>query len=40
VRIEAWVNREYERDGSMKVTEGLYTYVKVDDERRPILIPA
>lgn len=40
VRIEAWVNREYERDGSMKVTEGLYTYVKVDDERRPVLIPA
>ena len=39
VRVEAWVNREYESDGSMKVTEGLYTYVKVDDDRRPILIP-
>ncbi len=40
VRVEAWVNREYESDGSMKVTEGLYTYVKVDEKRRPILIPA
>lgn len=39
VRIEAWVNREYEREGSIKVTEGLYTYVKVDEERRPIKIP-
>ena len=39
VRIEAWVNRDYEREVSIKVTEGLYTYVKVDEERRPIKIP-
>jgi len=39
VRIEAWVNREYERDASIKVTEGLYTYVKVDEDRKPITIP-
>lgn len=37
VRIEAWVNREY-HGTSIKVTEGTYTYVAVDETRRPIPI--
>ena len=39
VGIEAWVNREFGEDGSsIKVTEGEYTYVKVDEKRNPIPI--
>jgi len=39
VGIEAWVNREFGEEGSgIKVTEGQYTYVKVDDKRNPIPI--
>ena len=39
VGIEAWVNREFGEDGSsIKVTEGEYTYVKVDENRNPIPI--
>ena len=38
VHIEAWVNREYEANKSVKVTEGDFTYVKVDDNRNPLLI--
>ena len=39
VGIEAWVNREFGEDGSsIKVTEGQYTYVKVDEKRNPISI--
>lgn len=39
VGIEAWVNREYGEEGSsIKVTEGEYTYVKVDEKRNPIPI--
>jgi len=39
VGIEAWVNREFGEEGSsIKVTEGEYTYVKVDDNRNPIPI--
>ena len=34
VKIEAWVTREYDI-----VTEGVYTYVKVDQERHPIPLP-
>jgi acyl-CoA thioesterase YciA len=37
VGIEAWVNREFGEEGSsIKVTEGQYTYVKVDDHRNPV----
>ena len=36
VGIEAWVNREFGEEGSsIKVTEGEYTYVKVDENRNP-----
>ena len=39
VGIEAWVNREFGEEGSsIKVTEGQYTYVKVDENRNPIPI--
>ena len=39
VKIEAWVNREYGEEGaSIKVTEGEYTYVKVDENRKPLKI--
>jgi len=38
VHIEAWVNREYESDNSIKVTEGDFTYVKVDKDRNPLVI--
>lgn len=39
VQIEAWVNREYGEEGSsIKVTEGQYTYVKVDEDRNPVPI--
>ncbi|MFA8434493.1 MAG: acyl-CoA thioesterase [Marinifilaceae bacterium] len=38
VHIEAWVNREYEEGDSIKVTEGDYTYVKVDENRKPARI--
>ena len=39
VGIEAWVNREFGEEGSsIKVTEGEYTYVKVDENRNPIPI--
>jgi acyl-CoA thioesterase YciA len=38
VHIEAWVNREYEEGKSIKVTEGDFTYVKVDKDRNPIII--
>ena len=38
VHIEAWVNREFEADKSIKVTEGDFTYVRVDKNRNPIII--
>ena len=38
VHIEAWVNREFEEESNIKVTEGKYTYVKVDEDRRPVVI--
>ncbi len=35
VRIETWVRRKRASEQHLKVTEGIYTYVAVDDERRP-----
>ena len=34
VRVEIWVHRA-EHPTPLKVTEGIYTYVAIDDERRP-----
>jgi acyl-CoA thioesterase YciA len=40
VHIEAYVNRQYEAENRIKVSEGEFMYVKVDDNRVPIpLIP-
>ena len=36
VHIEAWVNRRFETEEQIKVTEGNFTYVKVNEERIPI----
>ena len=40
VQIEAWVNRELDREELILVTEGEFTYVKVDDNRHPIPLGA
>ena len=36
VHIEAWVNRRYEMEKQIQVTEGDFTYVKVGDDRNPV----
>ncbi len=36
IKIEAWVRRDYH---GFKVTEGIYTYVAVDKDRRPRPVP-
>jgi acyl-CoA thioesterase YciA len=38
VHIEAWVNREFDETKKVKVTEGSYTFVKVNSERVPTAI--
>ena len=38
VIIQAWVNREFDETKIFKVTEGTYTFVKVNSERTPIPI--
>jgi acyl-CoA thioesterase YciA len=38
VNIEAWVNRDFIEGNIMIATEGTYTYVKVDSNRKPIPI--
>lgn len=45
VRLETWVERQRRRDGSltarqsMRVTEGTFVMVAIDDEGRPRLVP-
>lgn len=34
IKVEAWAQRQYQ-EGRVKVTEGIYTYVAVDKDRRP-----
>ncbi|UCG27924.1 MAG: acyl-CoA thioesterase [Bacteroidales bacterium] len=36
VHIEAYVNKRFELEKRIKVTEGDFTYVKVNDERVPV----
>jgi len=36
VHIEAWVNRRFETEKLIKVTQGDFTYVKVSEERVPV----
>ena len=38
VHIEAWVNREFDKDKIILVTEGEFTYVKVNEDRKPVPI--
>jgi len=38
VQIEAYVNRDLESDTRIKVTEGEFKYVKLDENRNPIPI--
>jgi acyl-CoA thioesterase YciA len=38
VLIEAYVNRQFEADEQLKVTEGIFKYVKVNEQRVPIPI--
>lgn len=37
VKIEAWVNRQFDNE-MILVTEGIFTYVAIDDTRRPVEI--
>jgi acyl-CoA hydrolase len=38
VNIESWVNRELSEGKRFKVTEGVFTYVKVDENNKPSVI--
>lgn len=38
VHIETWVRRDRLTDESIKVTEAVYTYVAIDDKRKPMQI--
>ncbi len=40
VHVEAWVSREFEEDDKIKVTEGNFTYVRIDDNRKPLSLSA
>ena len=39
VKIETWVRRDRLTDESIKVTEAVYTYVSIDENRNPIPLP-
>ena len=39
VKIETWVRRDRLTDESIKVTEAVYTYVSIDEKRRPKPLP-
>lgn len=38
IHVQAWVLRDG-RGGRLKVTEGVFTYVAIDEERRPRPVP-
>lgn len=38
VKVEAWVRR-FNSDEVIKVTEGVYTYVAIDENRKPRPVP-
>ena len=35
IKIEAWTTNHYHPGGPIKVTEGVFTYVAIDDNRKP-----
>jgi len=39
VGVETWVLRQHEPDDCTKVTEGVFSYVAIDEERNPRLVP-
>lgn len=39
VRVETWVRRERKQSEPIKVTEGVFTYVAIDADRRPREVP-
>ena len=39
VKIETWVRRDRLTDESIKMTEAVYTYVSIDENRKPQPIP-
>jgi len=39
IKVESWVRRGRGEE-TIEVTEGIFTYVAVDSERRPCLVPA
>ena len=39
IRVEAW-RRHREEESVIKVTEAVFTYVAIDDDRRPRALPA
>jgi acyl-CoA thioesterase YciA len=36
VHIETWVRRKHQQQEHLKVTEATYTYVSIDDDRKPV----
>ncbi len=39
VRIETWIRRERSGSEPVKVTEGVFTYVAIDQDRNPRVVP-
>ena len=39
IRIETWVRRERSQAEPIKVTEGVFTYVAIDQDRNPREVP-
>ena len=39
IKIEAWAQQYAELGGPHKVTEGVFTYVAIDQERKPRPVP-
>jgi acyl-CoA thioesterase YciA len=38
IKIEAWTTNHYHPGGPNKVTEGIFTYVAIDENRKPRLV--
>ncbi|MFP6712632.1 MAG: acyl-CoA thioesterase [Rhodospirillales bacterium] len=39
IKIEAWTTNHYHQTGLAKVTEGVFTYVAIDENRKPRPVP-
>lgn len=38
VHIETWVRRKHQQEEYLKVTEACYTYVAIDENRKPVAV--